>query len=331
MEKRGNQYVVAGVGSPVVDQVAKVPNSFLETIHGEKGGMELVDEEELALLLASLPKSPLSSPGGSAGNTIFALARLGLPCRFLGVVGDDVPGKYYRDAFAMRGGDISKILSRQAMPTAQCLSLVTPDGERTMRTHLGAAASLNKADFSAHDFSGCDHVHMEGYLLFNRELMVHILKAAKTAGCTVSVDLASFEVVQAARDILPGLIEEYVDMVFANEEEAEAFAGTDNLERCLESLSKYAELVAIKHGAEGATIRRGREKCSIEAVSVNAVVDTTGAGDMWAAGFLFGLGNGKSLEESGYYGSLLGAAVVQQQGTDVPEPKWNLLLEQLHR
>ena len=330
MKKKENPHIIAGVGSPVVDQVAKVPNNFLETIRGEKGGMELVDEEELGLLLASLPKPPLSSPGGSAGNTTFALARLGIPCRFIGVVGDDVPGKYYQEAFAMRGGDISRMLIRQTMPTAQCLSLVTPDGERTMRTHLGAAASLGEKDVSAQDFSGCAHVHLEGYLLFNQELMSHTLKAAKDAGCTISVDLASFEVVHAAREVLPGLLNEYVDMVFANEEEAEAFCGTDDPDLCLEKLNERVELVAIKYGAEGALIRRGSETCRIEAVPVSAVVDTTGAGDMWAAGFLFGLFDGKPLEQCGYYGSLLGAAVIQQQGTDIPEARWNLIVEQLH-
>ncbi|MDJ0622342.1 MAG: adenosine kinase [Desulfocapsaceae bacterium] len=329
MKNIAKSYVIAGVGSPVVDQVAQVPNSFLETIHGEKGGMELVDEEELAILLASLPKSPISSPGGSAGNTIFALARLGLSTRFIGVVGDDVPGKYYRDAFVMRGGDSSRMLTRKTMPTAQCLSLVTPDGERTMRTHLGAAASLAIEDISSKDFSGCNHVHLEGYLLFNQELMRHILKEAKGSGCTVSIDLASFEVVHAAGQLLPELLDEYVDMVFANEEEAEAFAGTDNPETCLAELSKYADLVAIKYGAEGAVIHRGEETCRVAAVPVREVVDTTGAGDMWAAGFLFGLGNGKPLEQCGNFGSMLGAAVVQQQGTDIPEVQWNLVLEQL--
>lgn len=329
MKEIAKLFVIAGVGSPVVDQVAQVPNNFLETIHGEKGGMELVDEDELAILLASLPKPPISSPGGSAGNTIFALARLGLSCRLIGVVGDDLPGKYYRDAFVMRGGDSSRILTRKTMPTAQCLSLVTPDGERTMRTHLGAAASLAIEDISSRDFSGCSHVHLEGYLLFNQDLMRHILQEAKSAGCTVSIDLASFEVVHAAGQLLPELLDEYVDMVFANEEEAEAFTGTDDPETCLEELSKYADLVAIKYGAEGAVIRRGEETCRVAAVPVHEVVDTTGAGDMWAAGFLFGLGGGKSLEHCGNFGSLLGAAVVQQQGTDIPEAKWNLVLEQL--
>ena len=329
MKNTEGQYSIAGVGSPVVDLVAQVPHAFLESIHGEKGGMELIEEEEFSMLLASLPHPPVSSPGGSAGNTTFALARLGVPSRFIGVIGDDVAGKYYLDAFALLGGDISRFQVRKTMATAQCLSLVTPDGERTMRTCLGAASSLSAADITAESFSGCNHVHIEGYLLFNPELMNHVLQVAKQAGCTVSVDLASFEVVHAARGQLPELLAKYVDMVFANEEEAEAYAGTADSEICLELLGRCCSLTAIKYGAEGAVIRRGEQTCRVEAMSVDKVVDTTGAGDMWAAGFLYGLGGGRDLQQCGRYGSILGAEVVQQQGTAIPENQWNLMLKQL--
>ena len=214
METREETYTVAGVGSPVVDLVAQVPDSFLETIHGAKGGMELVGEEDFSRLMASLPESPICSPGGSAGNTTFALARLGMPSRYLGVIGDDVAGNFYVDAFAKLGGDVSRFQTHKSMPTAQCLSFVTPDGERTMRTHLGAASTLSADDISAEDFVGCSHVHIEGYLLFNQELMFHVLEVAKKVGCVISVDLASFEVVHAARQQLPELLEKYVDMVW---------------------------------------------------------------------------------------------------------------------
>lgn len=329
MEKTQDTYTVAGIGSPVVDLVAQVPDSFLETIHGAKGGMELVGEEDFSRLMASLPESPVCSPGGSAGNTTFALARLGMPSRYIGVIGDDVAGNFYLDAFAKVGGNVSKFQTRQTMPTAQCLSFVTPDGERTMRTHLGAASSLSVDDILVEDFSGCSHVHIEGYLLFNQELMTHVLQVAKKAGCVVSVDLASFEVVHAARQQLPELLEKYVDMVFANEEEAEAFAGTNDPDKCLEKLSQYCSVTAIKYGASGAVIRRGLETCRVEAVPVKNVIDTTGAGDMWAAGFIYGMGSGKDLEECGRYGSILGAEVVQQQGTAIPDLQWDIMLKNL--
>ncbi|HKJ66086.1 MAG TPA: adenosine kinase, partial [Desulfopila sp.] len=239
-------------------------------------------------------------------------------------------GIYYRNAFSMLGGNVSSFRSRLEQPTAQCLSLVTPDGERTMRTHLGAALTLAVEDITEEDFRGCDHAHIEGYLLFNQELMRHALKTAKAAGCTVSVDLASFEVVGAAKAELPELLLNYVDMVFANEEEAEAYAGTSDHDRCLEMLSRCCPIAVIKYGARGAVIRNGNETCRVDASPVERVIDTTGAGDMWAAGFLYGMGQGRTLLQSGECASLLGAAVVQHEGAALPEPIWDTLQERLH-
>lgn len=331
MKTEQANYTVAGVGSPVVDQVVQVSHEFLHSLEGEKGGMELIEEEELAELLASLPEPPVSAAGGSAGNTTFALARMGCASRFFGVIGDDVAGKYYQDAFIKAGGDGSTFQVRPNMPTAQCVSLVTPDGERTMRTHLGAALTLAIGDIVLADFKGCDHVHVEGYLLFNEALMRHVLETAKKAGCSTSVDLASFEVVNATKGHLRELLDTYVDVVFANEEEAEAFAGTADRQKCMAGLAGCCQTAAIKYGADGAEVQWGTECCTIPAVAVENVVDTTGAGDMWAAGFLYGRGSGKSPAQCGYYGSLLGATVVQHQGASIPEAEWQLLLEQIYR
>lgn len=329
MKSANSPYTIAGIGSPVVDQVVQVSEEFVAGINGEKGGMELVDEQGFFELVEKLPKAPLSSPGGSAGNTTFALARLGVASRYIGVIGDDEAGRYYRDAFAGLGGDVSKFQVRQKMVTAQCLSLVTPDGERTMRTHLGAAATLAIQDITVEEFAGSDHVHIEGYLLFNQELMNHVLTVAKQAGCTTSVDLASFEVVRAAGNQLPVLLDKYVDMVFANEEEAEAFSGSADPQICLEHLGRCCDLSAVKFGADGALIRKGENIYRVEAIPVGEVVDTTGAGDMWAAGFLYGLRAGKDIGQCGRFGSVLGATVVQQQGTTIPEPTWSQMLKQL--
>ncbi len=329
MNNDKTNFTIAGVGSPVVDQVAQVPFSFLEELDGVKGGMELVDTEVFTSLLAALPHPPISAPGGSAGNTSFALARLGMNSHFLGVLGDDVAGGYYRDSFAMLGGNVSSFRMREEMPTAQCLSLVTPDGERTMRTHLGAALSFAPQDIVAEDFGAYDHVHIEGYLLFNKELMQHVLQEAGRAGCSISVDLASFEVVGAAGKELPALLHRYVDMVFANEEEARAYAGTEDPDDCLEELARCCSVAVIKYGAAGAVIRNGELTSNIAALPVTHVVDTTGAGDMWAAGFLYGLGRGRNLQQCGEYGALLGAAVVQHEGASLPESEWDLLLSQI--
>ncbi len=317
--------IIAGVGSPVVDQVAHVSEDFLDTVEGDKGGMLLVDAQPLESLLATLAHPPVREPGGSAGNTAFALAQLGMPTRFVGVVGNDSAGDYYRECFATLGGDTRCIRTRDAMSTAQCLSMVTPDGERTMRTHLGAAASMQAEDIPPEAFAGCRHVHIEGYLLFNRDLMIHVLRTAASAGCTISLDLASFEVVNDAKACLPELLDRYVDIVFANEEEAEAYAGSDNPDDCLAKLAESCSTVAVKLGARGALLHNGRETCRVSAVPVETVVDTTGAGDLWAAGFLFGHINGHSLKQCGEFGAVLGAAVVQQEGGSIPGDQWKLM------
>lgn len=198
-----------------------------------------------------------------------------------------------------------------------------------MRTHLGAALTLGLEDISADDFAGCGHAHIEGYLLFNEALMRHVLEAAKKAGCSTSVDLASFEVVNGAKGHLQELLESYVDVVFANEEEAEAFAGTANQQKGREKLAACCSVAAVKYGADGAVILNGGSSCKVEALRVENVLDTTGAGDMWAAGFLYGQGKKKSLDQCGRYGSLLGAAVVQHEGATIPEKEWEMLMPQL--
>ena len=316
---------MVGVGSPVVDMVAQVPEAFLTRAGGAKGGMELVDVETLKLLQAALPDATVRTPGGSAGNTAFAMARLGIPSRFLGTVGADTAGAFYREAFEALGGCGRVIRTHRDLPTALCLSLVTPDGERTMRTHLGAAASLAPSEITPEDFRGYGHVHVEGYLLFNPDLMRGVLHAAKQAGCRISVDLASFEVVLASREVLTELLEAYVDIVFANEEEATAFAGSNDPAQCLEALHAHCPTAAVKLGAEGVLLRNGGEASAVPAVPVARTVDTTGAGDLWAAGFLYGLLNGRKLTECGRLGAALGAAVVTQQGAALPDREWQRL------
>ena len=213
---------IIGVGSPILDTVMQVDESFIEQISGAKGGMVYVETDTIENLLGKAPNEAIKSPGGSAGNTLFALARMGNKAAFIGKTGNCKNGIFYRKSFEALGGDSTRF-KIGSVPNGQCLSLVTPDGERTLRTHLGAAMTLLPEEISASDFDGYEHAHIEGYLLFNEALMRSVLDAAKEAGCTISLDLASFEVVQASKAILKQILKEYVDIVFANEEEANAF------------------------------------------------------------------------------------------------------------
>lgn len=324
-----SNFTIIGVGSPIVDSIAQVEESFLEVVGGEKGGMLLTDALTIGNLIQRIPKVPHAAPGGSAGNTLFALAKMGASTSFLGKIGNCERGQFYRNRFSELGGDGKRFKVGNA-PNGHCLSLVTPDGERTMRTDLGAAMTLMPDEISAQDFAGCTHAHIEGYLLFNAELMQRVIESAKEAGCSISLDLASFEVVHAAKDILPGILKEYVDIVFANEEEASAYTGmTGDYAAMAEQLATLCDIAAVKVGAEGSYIATGGKVEKIAPVPASRVVDTTGAGDLWAAGFLYGWSRKQSLQDCARIGSILGAAVVQTQGAELSEEVWQEVLNSI--
>ncbi len=317
---------VIGVGSPVVDFIAEIEEGLLTKVGGEKGGMELVDADTLASLLALVGAMPVKAPGGSAGNTTFALAQMGMACAFMGKVGRDENGAFYQGIFKELGGDCSRFKTDGRDPTATCVSLVTPDSERTMRTCLGAAMAFSPDDIVSGDFAGCRHAHVEGYLLFNRELLGAVLEATRAAGCTVSLDLGSFEVVRAAKDMLPEILDKYVDIVFANEEEAAAFCGHEDPQKGLAALSALCAVAAVKVGKEGAWLRNGRGEVRVPAMPADRVLDTTGAGDYWAAGFLFSHLNGYPLITSGRVGALLAKHVIGHMGAFLPRESWGRII-----
>ena len=305
---------IIGVGSPIVDSIAHVEEAFVEAIDGAKGGMELVEADAIAQLLARITEPPTESPGGSAGNTLFALARMGVDSGFLGKIGTDAIGTFYRERFEQLGGDASRFKLAD-VPNGRCLSLVTPDGERTMRTDLGAAMTLTPDEISAADFAGFDHAHIEGYLLFNRDLMFKVLESAREAGCSISLDLASFEVVQATKDILPNLLRDYVSIVFANEEEGEAFTGMDDDHAAMaRELANLCEIAVVKIGARGSWVCSGDRIAKVESVPVKNVVDTTGAGDAFHGAFALGLARGLPLRRLMRYASAVGALTCMRPG-----------------
>ena len=322
------QLKVTGVGSPIMDLLAHVSDEFVSTYAGEKGGMELVEADTMSKLVDNLPDTPKLAAGGSAANTVFAMARLGMACGFVGKLGKDERAEQYLNIFKKYGGDVSRFKYNPEIPTAQCLSMVTPDYERTMRTYLGAAATLTPNEITVQDFAGFAHVHVEGYLLFNQELIMSVLERATAAGCTVSLDLGSFEIVNAFKDQINLILDKYVDIVFANEDESDAFCGSKDAEKGLAVLAEKCDVAVVKLGAEGSLIQDEVGTTKVSANMVDNVVDTTGAGDYWAAGFLYGYLNGYSMNSCGQMGSILGAEVVQQLGAELPEDRWEAILEE---
>ena len=318
--KRGP--ALLGVGSPLLDILVRVEEPFLKTIPGEKGGMLMVDADFQQSVLDRLPGNPRRVPGGSAGNTVFALARLGLDVAMFGKLGDDVNGDFYRARFRELGGSDAEFVTTGEAPTGTCLSLITPDAERTMRSSLAASLLLRIDEAEKVDFSAYDWVYIEGYMFYSAVLPT-VMRRAKAAGCRIGLDLASFEVVRDFREDLPDILRNYVDIVLANEEEAAALFDGLTTEEQLDRLASWCDIAAIKLGRRGALIRRGNETAKVPAQLVEEPVDTTAAGDLWAAGFLYGVLRERPLMEAAWYGSLISSEVVKVVGSELPEPAWN--------
>lgn len=328
-----SQFDLIGVGAPIMDLVATVPESFLAHAGGEKGGMVMVDANEIARLVALLPTPPKITPGGSAANTTFNANRLGLRTAFVGKLGRDELASTYRSRFAGAGVDPSRF--KQAdLPNARCLILTTPDAQRTMRTCLGAVMTLSPDEISANDFAGARHAHIEGYVLFNQALAGKILASARTAGCTVGLSLASFEVVSAARDWLLSQLKQGLALVFANEDEARTLfpdlstKNPDDYAAHARRIASFGGTAAITLGKEGAWLAHGNELHRVAPVAVSDAIDTNGAGDAWAAGFLSAWLRDKPLPVCGKIASLLGAETVRHMGPVIPDAAWPAVADQ---
>lgn len=317
----GGEFRLLGVGSPLLDILVRVDDAFLSTIPGEKGGMLMVDAEFQQSVLARLPGEPRLVPGGSTGNTVFALARLGVPAAMFGKLGEDENGAFYRRRLRELGGSDGAFLVTGELPTGTCLSMITPDAERTMRSALAASLLMVPQEAEAFDFTAYDFVYIEGYMFYSA-IMPTVLRRAKDAGCRIGLDLASFEVVRDFRGNLPQVLEEYVDVIMANEEEAAALFGEAAPEALLEQLASRCEVAALKLGRKGALVKSGGETVRVPAQLVEDPADTTAAGDLWAAGFLYGLYCGKPLSEAAFYGSLTSSEVVKVIGSEIPEERW---------
>jgi sugar/nucleoside kinase (ribokinase family) len=313
--------LIVGIGSALVDILIQESDDFLAQTGAQKGGMTLVQNADFfdSTLKKTKQKSSIV-PGGSACNTILGIGKLGGPARFVGKRGSDELGALLEKALVANNVDPVLFVSPSA--TGRVLSIITPDAQRTMFTFLGASSETKPEELLAKHFAGAALVHIEGYLLFNESLIRAALKAAKAANALVSLDLASFTVVEAAKNILEELVHDYVDILIANEDEAAAFTGFKDEEKALEVLSKKAKTAIVKVGKRGSHVIHKGKKASIGILGNGSAVDTTGAGDLWASGFLYGLVNGYSLEKAGQIGAACGYEVCQVIGAQIPDEGW---------
>jgi sugar/nucleoside kinase (ribokinase family) len=318
---------IVGLGSALVDILVHESDDFVRRIGVEKGGMTLVDMPALDKILNQVSNPPIEVPGGSACNTAVGVGQLGGLARFVGKRGNDEIGQFFQKALVERG--VEPILMTSALPTGRVVSIITPDAQRTMITYLGASADTLPEEITSACFTDSAVVHMEGYLLFNPDLMAASLKAAKLAGALVSLDLASFTVVEQAKTILDDMIEEFVDILIANEDEALTYTGEKNERLALARLARHVDIAVLKVGARGSFIQHKDRVHRIPAEGSGPAIDTTGAGDLWASGFLFGMVNGYSHEKSGGLASACGYEVCQVVGADIPPAGWQRIKKKL--
>ena len=319
---------VIGLGNALVDIMTSLENDqILSDINFPKGSMQLVDADkskEILELTANL-KSSLAS-GGSAANTIHGIARLGMDCAFVGSVGSDEYGHIFKQDLIK--SNITPKLFESKTETGRAVAMVSPDSERTFATYLGAAVDLSAQHITPELFKGYDMLHIEGYLVFNEELIEKSVKTAKEAGLEVSLDLASFNVVDAKLEFLQRISKEYVDIIFANEEEAKSFTGQDDPEKALQIIADYAKISIVKIGKEGSMILKEGKTTRVGIIKATAL-DTTGAGDLYAAGFLFAYLNNLGLENAGKIGALLAGKVIEEMGAKIKDAVWTDILTQV--
>ena len=320
---------IIGIGNALVDILAILEDDgMLEAMQLPKGGMTLIDAEKRQQIVACFSQvKTRQSTGGSAGNVICALSRMGAAAGFVGKVGSDAYGDFFSRRMKRCGAGVDLIVTDDS-PTGVASAFITPDGERTFATFLGAAAMMKADELTLEMFKGYAYLFVEGYLVQDHDLMLRIIELAKEAGLQVCLDLASYNIVEEEQEFFSLLMNKYVDIVFANEEEARVFTGKEP-EEALDVLAGLCSVAIVKMGAEGAWIRKGTEKVKVEAVSVKKVADTTGSGDFFAAGFLYGLTGGCSLEKCGRIGALLAGEVVKVVGTTLSAARWRKIKEEL--
>ena len=307
---------VVGVGNAIVDVIAAVEDSFIVDHDLVKGAMTLVSAERSAELYDAMPPGVAAS-GGSAANTMAGVASLGGRAAFIGKVRDDQLGEVFIHDIRATGVSFDVPPAPDGPATARCLVQVTSDAERTMNTYLGTAALLGPLDVDTDLVASAGITYCEGYLWdvqVAKDAIRVAMAAAASAGRTVALALSDSYCVDRHRDEWLELIEDRVDVVFANEAEVRALHSTDDLDAARDLTAEMARTVVITRGARGSVVVRGAELEIVPAAEIPHVVDATGAGDLYAAGFLWGLGRDASLARCAELGSLAAAEVISHVG-----------------
>lgn len=320
---------VLGMGNALVDVLVRIPNDEILRQFGlPRGSMQLVDNARSAEIFEAIRNlNPQTVSGGSASNTISGLSNLGIATGIFGKIGRNELGQLYKSDMEKSGVE-THLFSSDTL-SGNCISLISPDSERTMATCLGAAIELTANDISDNLFYGFSHLYVEGFLVQNYDLIETAFRKAHQHGLTCCLDLASYNVAEENKEFLIQLIDKYVDVVFANEEEATAFTGKEDTE-ALNEIGELASTVVVKLGRRGSLIKMNDTITRVGIVSC-IPIDTTGAGDLYAAGFLYGMINGLSPEKCGEAGAILAGNVIEVIGTKMDTQRWTNIRKAINK
>ncbi len=314
-------YNVYGVGNAIMDMQVQCEDAFLDTAGIEKGMMTLVDDERQKNILDALAEHKVNyCSGGSAANTIVGIADMGGSAAYACKTGSDDFGHHYLNEMKQLG--IAIEVPQTEGQTGTCVVLITPDAQRTMLTSLGISSSLSADDIMAEEIAQAEYVYVEGYLFAGDATKAAALKAieiARANNVKVALTISDPFLIDICRDQFRELIEGPVNLLFCNEEEARALTGLEDPIDCAHAIHQHCENVALTLGKNGSIIMHEGEAFPIEGVEVEAI-DTTGAGDMYAAGVLYGITNGLNWQQAGHLGSHAAARVVSQLGARLPQP-----------
>lgn len=310
------QYDVVGIGNAIVDILSFCEESFLDQEKFNKGTMSLVDEAHSAKLYKGIASHKECS-GGSVANTLAGLATLGARCGFIGKVADDTLGNIFTTDMRELGIDFDTNPTLEEVATANCLVFVTPDAQRTMATYLGACSLVKEEDIDEAMIKAAQILYFEGYLWDADHAKKAIRKgisAAKEAGCKVSFTLSDKFCIDRYRHEFVQLIKEDADIVFANEEEIHSLFETGDLQEAMRQLEQMCDMAVVTRSEKGCVLLTGGERLEVKTQKVSKVVDTTGAGDLFAAGFLYGVIKNYSPEDAAKLGNACAGRIITQLG-----------------
>ncbi len=319
---------ILGIGNALTDILAVLPDdSLLEKYHLPKGSMQHVDMETGDKIWSALREIGVKYvPGGSAANTITCTSIFGMPSGYIGKIGDDEIGHLFKSTLEQSGVKMTMLQGTKS--SGRCMVFITgANAERTFADYMGAALELSPKDLKPEYFQGYDYFHIEGYLVQDQDLISTAVQMAKAAGCIISLDMASYNVVESNDAFLHNLVDNYVDIVFANESESRAFTKLPPRE-ALAEISSHCDIAVVKVGKEGSMVQSGDEYHFIGSWPAKTI-DATGAGDTYAAGFLYAHSLGMPLKVCGEVGSILAAKVVEVVGTKIDVPRWKAAKEEI--